>query len=142
MKTVEETIQFIQQLYEGQTDKAGISAWLHPKAVMDNLGPDAPEHEKLAALLHDVVEDKLASLNTLDGMGYSYPVLAAVDLLTKPEGMTYFDYIRRIANSHNATSIRVKLADLKHNLSRTEELSMKVRYTKAQAILKGMTDHG
>jgi hypothetical protein len=57
MPTVDETIAFIKRAHAGQVDKAGNPYWQHPVSVMGRLGPDATESEKLAALLHDVIED-------------------------------------------------------------------------------------
>lgn len=57
MPSIDETIAFIRSAHVGQTDKAGAPYWRHPVSVMERLGADATEDEKLVALLHDVVED-------------------------------------------------------------------------------------
>jgi hypothetical protein len=56
--------------------------------------------------------------------------------ITRKKEETYFDYISRLKNE-NDVAMRVKIADLKHNLSKTETLkpSLKVRYEKALKIL-------
>jgi len=136
MKSVEETIDFIRAAHEGQVDKAGEPYWFHPVTVMSLLGTATVE-EKIVALLHDVVEDTHVTMGELEGMGYSKTVLDAVTLLTRDRKTDHFDYIKKIAASGNTIAIRVKLADLRHNMSKTRPISenMMHRYHKAQDIL-------
>ena len=100
--------------HRGQTDKAGRPYILHPLQVMQNLGRDATEEERIVALLHDVVEDCEVSPQDLRERGYSETVLEALALVTKVEGEDYDEFMRRLAP--NPIARRVKIADLTDNL--------------------------
>lgn len=133
MPTVDETIEFIRSAHAGQTDKAGKPYWRHPVSVMRRLGPAATEDEKLTALLHDVVEDTGHTADDLRALGYPETVVAAVALLSRPEGLTYLEWIRSISTSGNYLAIRVKIAD-------NEDNSDPVRIAALPADLHGIVD--
>src|SRR5579871_5855288 len=86
MPTVEETISFIQRAHAGQTDKAGNEYYLHPIAVMKRLPVEVDDEVRLAALLHDVLEDTAYTRRQLSEMGYSERTLDAVELVTLKSG--------------------------------------------------------
>lgn len=134
-----QTIAFIQAAHCNQTDKAGKPYWQHPVAVMQLLGDDTLE-AKQVALLHDVLEDVEHTHLTVDDLiaaGFTSDVIEAVQLLTRDPAVPYLDYIRALAAAGNKMAIRVKLADLTHNMSRPGSLSasLKQRYQQARAIL-------
>lgn len=144
---VEGTIEFIKVAHGTQVDKAKRPYWLHPVRVMYRLGEDASLEEKLAALLHDVVEDTAWSVDGLRSRGvFPDPVLDAVALLTRPAGAdrpTYMDYIRSIAASGNRIAIRVKIADNEENSDPVRiaalppgERDIVRRYERSLAILR------
>ena len=70
--------------------------------------------ERIAAVLHDVVEDTIRTLATLVEEGLSTPVLAAIDALTKRPGETRMDAAARAAA--NPIARVVKLADSAENM--------------------------
>lgn len=74
------------------------------------VSPDA----KIAALLHDVVEDTEVTFDDLQAEGFSATVLSALRLLTHAKDVPYEDYVQRVAV--NATATEVKLADLEDNM--------------------------
>lgn len=114
--TIEDTIVFIQKAHAGQFDKGGEEYWRHPVSVMKRLGPNAPVNYRLAALLHDVLEDtEYTAIDLLD-LGYPPEVVNAVALLTKPKGIPYLDAIRRLIDSGNNIAVAVKIADNQDNL--------------------------
>ena len=115
MPTIKQTIEFIRAAHAGQTDKGGQPYWQHPVAVMRRLGPSASKAEKLTALLHDVIEDTGTTADDLRRLCYPEDVIAAVVLLSRPQGVHYLDWIRSIAESGNRMAIRVKIADNEHN---------------------------
>lgn len=119
--TLESTLEFATEKHRGQTDKAGRPYIFHPIRVMENLGPDASDEERVAALLHDVVEDCSVSLGDLRDAGYPEAVVTAVDHLTKDaEGER--DYSKAIERAaRNPMALRVKIADLTDN-SRTDRI--------------------
>lgn len=59
MMSFEDTIRFIQQAHEGQTDRSGQPYWKHPVHVASIVASmfNGTEEEQIAALLHDVIED-------------------------------------------------------------------------------------
>lgn len=131
--TVEQTIEFIKHAHDGQLDLGGKPYWLHPVSVMNRLGPHATHHEKLTALLHDVLEDTPYTEHDLAKREYPSAVIHAVKLLTRPEGdssPSYLDYIVLIARSRNRTAIRVKISDNEDNSDpeRVARLPPKQRY--------------
>jgi (p)ppGpp synthase/HD superfamily hydrolase len=114
--TIESTIEFIKRAHAGQVDKGGVAYWHHPVSVMNRLGPEAPEDYKLAALLHDVIEDTEYGADDLRAMSYSSAVVDAVQRLTKVDDIPYLDNIERIAASGDKIAIAVKIADNEDNL--------------------------
>lgn len=123
--------------HQGQADKAGYPYIHHPLHVAEQM---TDEYSCAAALLHDVVEDTIWTLEQLARAGIPAPVLEALSLLTHDEETTYLDYVRRLRG--NPIARAVKLADLRHNsdTSRLDEvterdLSRLKRYRKAMALL-------
>ncbi|HYC31104.1 MAG TPA: HD domain-containing protein, partial [Gemmatimonadales bacterium] len=113
MATLERALEIAAQAHRGQLDKAGEPYLLHPIRVMLRL---SGETERMAALLHDVVEDAPAwTLDRLRAEGFPAQVVAAVDRLTKREGEPYEALIERAAA--DPIACRVKLADLEDNMS-------------------------
>jgi len=68
----------------------------------------------VCALLHDVVEDTEWTLEQLTKEGFSKEIVVAVDALTRREGESYEESIRRVQDDALAT--RVKLLDLTDNM--------------------------
>ncbi len=69
--------------------------------------------ERVAAALHDVVEEGAATLSDLQRAGFSARAIRLVDLMTRRDGEDYADYIRRLCP--DAAARRIKLADLADN---------------------------
>ena len=136
--TLEDAIALAVEAHRGQRDKAGQTYILHPLRVMMRLETEA---ERMAAILHDVVEDTPYTLERLRELGYPEEVLGALDCLTKREGESYEAFIERVRPHPLAR--RVKLADLEDNMDvrrlpsvgprETERLA---RYRAAWARLK------
>lgn len=109
--TIADAIQLALTAHAGQTQPNGQPYILHPLAVMHRV---RTEHEQMAAVLHDVVEDTPITLDDLRERGYPAAVVAAVDALTRREGEDYAAFIAR-AKAHPIARA-VKLADIDHNL--------------------------
>src|SRR5688572_5180609 len=109
--TIEDAIALAVEAHRGQVDKAGSAYILHPLRVMMRV---QTEHEQMAAILHDVVEDCGRTLDELRGMGYPESVLTALDALTRRDDESYQQFIERAAADPVAR--RVKLADLEDNM--------------------------
>ncbi len=117
MPTIDETIAFIEKANAGQTDRGGAPYDLHPVAVMRRLPADVDDEVRLAALLHDVIEDTPYTREDLAAMGYSARTLEAVDWVTQTPGDTrsYPEKIAAIIAGGNMDAIQVKFADMSEN---------------------------
>jgi (p)ppGpp synthase/HD superfamily hydrolase len=138
MPTLEDAIALAVEAHRGQRDKAGQTYILHPLRVMMRLETEA---ERMAAILHDVVEDTPYTLERLRELGYPEEVLGALDCLTKRDGETYEAFIERVRPHPLAR--RVKLADLEDNMDvrrlvtvGAKEAERLARYRAAWARLK------
>jgi (p)ppGpp synthase/HD superfamily hydrolase len=108
---LEHAIVLATKAHEGQHDKAGAPYILHPLRVMLRL---ITENERITAVLHDVVEDCDGwSFERLRDEGFSAEIIEALKSVTKREGETYEEFVRRAAT--NSIGARVKLADLHDN---------------------------
>ena len=145
MATLERAIEIAANAHAGQFDKAGQPYILHPLRVMLRV---TSAHERIAAVLHDVVEDTPVSLQQLVAEGFAPEVIAAVEALTKHPGESRIDAARRAAADPVAR--QVKLADNAENmdLSRIEnptesDFARLEQYKAVRAILlgrEGVTD--
>ena len=109
--TLERAIAIAVEAHAGQCDRNGAPYILHPLRVMFRVQSQA---ERIAAVLHDVVEDTDWTLSDLRKEGFSTEVIAALDCLTKREGEEYTDFVRRATSIPLART--VKLADLEDNM--------------------------
>ncbi|HJL84567.1 MAG TPA: HD domain-containing protein [Candidatus Marinimicrobia bacterium] len=137
--TLERAIAIAAEAHAGQKDRAGAPYILHPIRLMIQMDS---EDAMMAAVLHDVVENSVWTLDDLRKEGFSNEVLNAVDSLTHrdKEGENYWDYIQRAKS--DPIAIKVKLADLEDNLNPdrlnavTEKDEKRFdRYRKAQKML-------
>jgi GTP diphosphokinase / guanosine-3',5'-bis(diphosphate) 3'-diphosphatase len=112
MSTLERAIEISAAAHAGQVDKAGQPYILHPLRVM--LRVDTLE-ERMAAVLHDVIEDTTVTLEQLQREGFSEAVLQAVEALTKRTGETRLMAAGRAAQ--NPIARVVKLADNAENMN-------------------------
>ena len=111
MATLERAIAIAATAHAGQLDKAGQPYILHPLRVMLRV---TSEPERIAAVLHDVVEDSDVSLQDLQGEGFQPEVIAAIDALTKRPGESRLQAAARAAADPIAR--QVKLADNAENM--------------------------
>lgn len=139
MRTLSDAIALATLAHHGQLDKAGHPYILHPLRVMLRFHDDT---RRMAAILHDVVEDTFVTLDYLRRCGFVEEVVEAVDALTRREGETYFDSIRRCRV--NPVAEAVKFEDVCDNLERIENIpdesereGLRRRYEKTCLILDG-----
>lgn len=102
---------FAAECHRGQVDKAGCKYIEHPKRVADRC-----EHfdEKIAALLHDTMEDCGVTPDMLRELGLSEEIIDAVQACTKKKHEDYFDFVRRAGKNRIARA--VKMHDLEDNM--------------------------
>jgi (p)ppGpp synthase/HD superfamily hydrolase len=137
MTALAEAIHIATTAHNHQTDKAGQPYILHCLRVMLAMKDD--EGDRVAAVLHDVVEDSQDwALDDLSEFGAD--IVETLDALTRRDGEVYFDYINRL--SENPRAVRVKLADLDDNMDLARlnsvseaDLQRREKYRKARAIL-------
>ncbi|SDT87161.1 HD domain-containing protein [Pseudomonas pohangensis] len=122
MATLERAIAIAAKAHEGQTDKAGEAYIIHPLRVMLRM---TGSEERMAAVLHDAVEDSPITLDMLRNEGFPESVVRAVDALTKRANENYEAFVARAAL--DPIGRKVKLADLLENsdLSRLSSPSEK-----------------
>ncbi len=122
MSTIEKAIAIAAAAHAGQVDKAGQAYILHPLRVMLRV---STIEQRIAAVLHDVVEDTDVTLEQLRGEGFSAAVLGAIEALTKRPGEGRLQAAERAAQ--NPIALVVKLADNAENmdLSRISEPTAK-----------------
>jgi (p)ppGpp synthase/HD superfamily hydrolase len=139
MSTLEHAIALAAKAHEkGKPDKGGAPYILHPLRVM--LAVSTTE-ERIAAVLHDVIEDSDWTIERLRNEGFAEPVLRALEALTKREGEDYEDFVRRAGKDPIAR--RVKLADMRDNCDLTriphpndEDRRRTEKYKRGIAILE------
>jgi len=110
MSTLERAIAIAVKAHAGKVDKAGAPYILHPLRVMLKL---EKSEERIAAVLHDVVEDSDMTLEDLRNEDFPDTVVDAVDAVTMRYGESYADFVQRAAL--NRIGRCVKLADLEDN---------------------------
>jgi (p)ppGpp synthase/HD superfamily hydrolase len=127
--------------HNGQIDKAGKPYIFHPLHIMLQMDD---EDSRIVAVLHDVVEDTLVTLDVLKYEGFNQNIIDAIDCITRKQNEDYFDYIRRVKT--NELAKLVKLFDLEHNtkLSRLKKITHKdvernYKYFKAITLIYVIT---
>ena len=142
MSTLERAIAIAAAAHAGQTDKAGAPYILHPLRVMLRLTTDT---ERITAVLHDLVEDceGWSFDRLLNEEKFSPEIIEALQAVTKREGETYEDFVRRACE--NRIGRRVKFCDLLDNcdLSRISHPTAKdheriARYRRAIAYIESL----
>ncbi len=108
---LEKAIQLEVKYHSGQVDKADQPYILHPiRAMLRVTSPKA----RIAAILHDVVEDTPWTFEQLLAEGFSEDIVDAVRALTKQDGESRLDAAKRAAQ--NPIARVVKLADVSDNM--------------------------
>ena len=98
--------------HAGQFDRGGNPYCLHPLKVL-HYSRSEDEEIQCICVLHDVIEDTKTTYKDLRDAGISERVIAGIRALTKVPGQTYEEYKETVFS--NVDSMRVKLADLRHN---------------------------
>jgi len=111
MSTLEKAIALAAAAHAGQVDKVNQPYILHPLRVMLRV---TTEEERIAAVLHDVVEDTSVTFEELRAHGFSESVIQAIRALTKLPAETRLAAAERAAA--NSVALVVKLADNAENM--------------------------
>ena len=111
MATLEIALEIAAAAHAGQTDKGGQPYILHPLRVMFSV---KNADERIAAILHDTVEDTHVTFDDLVSAGFSASVITAVRALTKTEGESRIDAALRAVE--DPMSMHCKIADVSDNM--------------------------
>ncbi len=131
------------QKHRSQTDKSGVPYFYHCLAVAGAVRELGPTYE-MVGVLHDIVEDTDCSLDEIRS-AFGEEVCNGVDAMTHRADEDYFsEYLPRLEK--NIIAIAVKLADARHNFSRTSQLESEEKrkryaekYAKVIQKLEGVT---
>lgn len=128
---------FVYMAHEGQKDKTG-----HPyQEHLYRVAQLVPDHLKLSAYAHDVLEDTTTVEADLYNVGFNPWEVNLVKLLTHYPNERMSDYLLDVCSDSEAK--RIKIADITDNLSRnrmegldeaTQE-RLKSKYYKALCFL-------
>jgi GTP diphosphokinase / guanosine-3',5'-bis(diphosphate) 3'-diphosphatase len=137
MPTLERAIEIAARAHAGQVDKGGHPYILHPLRLMFTL---SDPQQRIAAVLHDVVEDTPVTLDELRAEGFAEEIVRAIGALTKRKGESRLEAAKRAAADPIARA--VKLADVADNmdLSRlpsptAKDLARLAEYEQVRALL-------
>lgn len=112
MSTIERAIEIAAGAHAGQMDKAGSPYIFHPLRVMMSV---RTQEQRIAAVLHDVVEDTSVTFADLEREGFPADIVEAIRALTKLPGESRLDAARRAVC--NPIARAVKRADVKDNMN-------------------------
>lgn len=132
---VHAAMRFAERAHHGQRRKFSGEPYVdHPSSVFTIvLLAGGSLNQQVAALLHDVVEDTPVTLDEIL-LTFGKDVTSIVAALTRLEGETYRDFVRRSAEHPEAWL--VKRSDVLHNLSSLPRgHSLHERYIEALTIL-------
>jgi len=128
--TVKKAKKICQLAHMGQTRIDGSPYADHPIAVAKMMDTD---DEKIVAYLHDVLEDTSLTLKDLHKEGLNLQCSEALFNITHQQGESYKDYLHRV--SFSRLSVKVKIADITHNISDTPTPEQVKKYRKGIKIL-------
>lgn len=127
-----EALELATKMHKGQLRKySGDEYITHPVAVANRFND---ESHKIVAILHDTIEDTRLTIDQLIEYGFNSKIIKSIDILTKKENEDYLDYILLVKSDDIAR--RVKVEDIKHNLSDLKDGCLKSKYNLALYILK------
>lgn len=101
------------EFHNGQLDKSGNPYYLHPMRVASHFQELGMADMATVACLHDLVEDTKCSLGYIEDR-YPEEIVDAVDAISRRDGETYKQYIRRCIK--NPIACAVKKQDVLDNL--------------------------
>ncbi|MEU4741471.1 HD domain-containing protein [Actinosynnema sp. NPDC023658] len=110
--TVDDAVRLARAAHEGQVDKSGQPYIGHPLRVMARV---SGEHARMAAVLHDVLEDTSVTEGDLLAAGCPPEVVSTVLALSHREGESQEDYLARVLT--DPVAVEVKRADISDNTS-------------------------
>ncbi len=140
-----------QMAHVGQTRRDGSEYFSHPSEVRDIAQSFYPSDQvvQMAALLHDSLEDAPGStvksveemeefiMGSIQDPEAGAEVIRVVRALTHEKGGDYTGYVMSLLN--DTPALRVKLADMVHNLSDAPRPRQKMKYKSALDAIGAQT---
>lgn len=133
---LEDAIALAVSSHRGQRDLEGRPYILHPLRVMASFTDPEDDEARIAAVLHDIVEDTDMTPAQLLNEGYPQVCVDAIIALSRREGEEYAEYIERVAA--NPLARRVKLADLQDNLDLTRKSTQMLPWAQRKRYLDAL----
>ena len=136
-------MQIAYDAHYGQVDRGKTPYVFHPMHVAESM---KDEDGTIVAILHDILEDTPVSAELLLRKGIPERLVEAVRILTRRENEPYNEYLNRILRSENELAIRVKYADVLHNMDESRTRTGKLpkyledRYRHAEEVLRKALD--
>ncbi|QFZ17266.1 HD domain-containing protein [Saccharothrix syringae] len=138
--TVDDAIRIARDAHAGQVDKSGHPYIGHPLRVMAGVSGD---HARMAAVLHDVVEDTSVTADDLLAAGCPAAVVRTVLALSHRDGEAQEDYLARVRA--DPVAVEVKRADIADNtspprmalLDQATRDRLRAKYARALDLLDG-----
>lgn len=116
ISTLEKAIIIATKAHSSQVDKGGHLYILHPLSVMMNIETNV-EKKSQCYMISEL------TLNDLESEGFGYDVLTPLGILAKGEGVSYYEYIKQIAENNVARNVKIQNIRNNMDLSRIENLS-------------------
>lgn len=110
--SIADAVRIATDAHEGQIDKSGKPYIGHPVRVMNRV---EGSYERMAAVLHDVIEDTPVTAEDLRAAGCPERVVTAVVALSHEPGEPQAEYLARVAA--DPIAVTVKHADIADNMS-------------------------
>lgn len=137
--TVNDAVVLATAAHEGQLDKGGRPYITHPLRVMDNV---EGAYTRMAAVLHDVIEDTLVGADDLRTAGVPERVVVAVIALSKEPGEPLESSMARAAA--DSIALVVKRADIADNRSEARlgqldaqtQVRLRIKYARSVELLE------
>lgn len=137
-KKLSKVVQLAKQIaiaaHANQFRHDGVTNYItHPAAVAKKLSGESDE-VIATAWLHDVLENSEYTTQTLISAGVPVEVVAAIEILTFfPSIEEYHDYLNNIRM--NKIAVKVKIADMLHNLGDTPTKKQIIKYAEGLLLL-------
>ena len=139
-KLYDKALRIAIRAHKGQKDRSGKEYIMPPIRVSERC---KTMQAKIVAILHDTIEDTEITPEILLSEGFPQNIVDAVLSVTKLDGESYEDFVRR--SEKNPIGKEVKLADLEDNMDirRLNEITDKdvkrlKKYLKAWRYLQGI----
>lgn len=127
-----EAVALATKMHTGQVRKYSGEPYItHPLAVASVF---ENEDAKIVAVLHDTLEDTTLTVRDLVLVHHlDDKLIDAIVAITHLKGQPYLEYLFQVRR--NEIAKKVKLADIRHNMSDLKEGCLKEKYRLARYIL-------